>query len=239
MPDRYAVAARSVFGKRTKRLRGSGILPANVYGRGLESVAVQMPRRDAQGILSEHGLNALIELAIEGESEQRPVVVRSVQRHPLTREIQHVDFYQVDLTRPMQAMVVVTLTGEAPAVHTYQGIIITGADHISVQALPADIPAHFEISIDGLEELDEQLTVGDLDLPPGVEVLTEPEIMIVRVARPRKIEEAVEEAELLEGEEGVPLEEGAEGASGEAADGSEGAESAAGPQQRRGFVTGS
>jgi large subunit ribosomal protein L25 len=221
MPETYSVATRSVLGKRAKRLRWDGILPANVYGRGLESVAVQLPRREAEALLGEHGLNALIELDVEGESRQRPVVVRSVQRHPLTRELQHLDFYQVDLTRPIQAMVPVTLTGEAPAVHTYQGIVITGADHVAVQALPADMPAHLEVSIEGLEELDEQLTVGDLMPPAGVEVLTEPEIMIVRVARPRKIEEAVEEAALLEGEEGVPLAEGEEPAEGAAAEAGE------------------
>ena len=220
MPDRYAVTARSVYGKRAKRLRWDGILPANVYGRGLDSVAVQLPYRGAETIMAEHGLNSLIELAIEGEDTERPVVVRSVQRHPLTRELQHLDFYQVDLAREMQAMVPVTLTGEAPAVHTYQGVVITGADHVSVQALPADLPAHLEISIDSLEELDQQLTVADLELPGGITVLTEPDIMLVRVQPPRKIEDAVEEAELLEGEEGELVEgEEGEAAAAEASEG--------------------
>ena len=220
MPDRYSVTARSVLGKRTRQLRGDGILPANVYGRGLESVAVQLSYRGAESILSEHGLNSLIELEIEGESSERPVVIRSVQRHPVTRELQHFDFYQVDLTREMQADVPITVTGEAPAVHTYQGVVITGSDRVSVQALPADIPSHFEISIDGLEEIDQQLTVADLELPAGVTVLTEPDIMLVRVQPPRKIEDAVEEAELLEGEEGE-LAEGEEGEGPAAEDSSE------------------
>ncbi len=218
MPDRYSVTARSVLGKRAKRLRWDGILPGNVYGRGLESVAVQLPYRGAETIMSEHGLSSLIEIEIEGEDTVRPVVVRAVQRHPLTRELQHLDFYQVDLSRLMQAMVPITVTGEAPAVHTYQGVVITGADHVSVQALPADIPGHLEINIDGLEELDDQLTVADLDLPGGISLLTEPDIMIVRVQRPRKIEDAVEEAELLEGEEGE-LAEGEEALDGEDSEG--------------------
>ena len=218
MPDRYSVTARSVLGKRAKQLRRDGIMPGNIYGRGLESVAVQLPYRGAATIMSEHGLNSLIEVEVEGEETGRPVVVRSVQRHPVTREIQHVDFYQVDLTRQMQAMVPITITGVAPAVHTYQGVVITGADHVSVQALPADIPGHLEINIDGLEELDDQLTVGDLDLPASILVMTELDIMIVRVQRPRKIEDAVEEAELLEGEEGE-LAEGEEAPDGEASEG--------------------
>ena len=218
MPDRYSVTARSVLGKRAKRLRWDGILPGNVYGRGLESVAVQLPYRGAETIMAEHGLSSLIEIEIEGEDTVRPVVVRAVQRHPLTRELQHLDFYQVDLSRLMQAMVPITVTGEAPAVHTYQGVVITGADHVSVQALPADIPGNLEINIDGLEELDDQLTVADLDLPGGISLLTESDIMIVRVQRPRKIEDAVEEAELLEGEEGE-LAEGEEAPDGEDSEG--------------------
>lgn len=210
MPDRHTVMPRTELGKHAKRLRRVGTLPGNVYGRGLDSVAVQLPRREAEALLSEHGMNSLIEIAVEGEGEgeERPVVVRAVQRHPLSRQLLHIDFYQVDLTRALQARVPVTISGEAPAVHTYQGITITGLDHVLVEALPADMPSHLEISVEGLEELDDQLTVADLQVGAGVRMLSEPEIMIVRVARPRIVEEEAEAEELLEGEEGVP-EEGA------------------------------
>lgn len=214
MPDRYAVTLRAELGKRAKQLRRDGTLPGNVYGRGLDSMAVQLPQNDAEMILAEHGMNSLIELSVEGEGKERPVVVRAIQRHPLSRELQHIDFYQVDLSRMLQANVPVTIIGEAPAVHTYQGITITGLDRVLVEALPAAMPQYLEISVDGLEELDSQLTVADLEVAAGVRILSDPEIMIVRVARPRLIEEE-EEPELLEGEEGV-LEEGEEAAEGEA-----------------------
>ena len=222
MPERYAVTPRTVLGKRSKRLRREGVLPGNVYGRGLDSVAVQLTRREAEDLLSEHGQNSLIEIAVEGEADERSVIVRQIQRHPLTRELLHLDFYQVDLARTIQANVPVTLVGEAPAVHTYQGVMITGLDHVLVEALPAEMPSHIEISVDGLEELDEQLTVGDLPVAAGVRMMSEPEIMLVRIARPRVSAEDEEEAELLEGEEA----EGEEGADGEAtaADDDEGGE---------------
>ena len=222
MPERYAVTPRTVLGKRSKRLRREGVLPGNVYGRGLDSVAVQLPRREAEDLLSEHGQNSLIEIAVEGEADERSVIVRQIQRHPLTRELLHLDFYQVDLARTIQANVPVTLVGEAPAVHTYQGVMITGLDHVLVEALPAEMPSHIEISVDGLEELYEQLTVGDLPVAAGVRMMSDPEIMLVRIARPRVSTEDEEEAELLEGEEA----EGEEGADGEAtaADDAEGGE---------------
>ncbi len=221
MPERYAVTPRSVLGKRSKRLRQEGVLPGNIYGRGLDSVAVQLPRREAESLLSAHGLNSLLELSVEGEKGQRPVIVRQVQRHPLSREILHLDFYQVDLARSIQANVPVTLIGEAPAVHTYQGILITGLDHVLVEALPAEIPSHLELSVDFLEELDAQLTVADLAVEDGVRIMTDPEVMLARIARPRVVAEDEEEDELLEGEEGE-LEEGEEGEGTSAADGEAG-----------------
>ena len=217
MPERYAVTPRTVLGKRSKQLRREGVLPGNIYGRGLDSVAVQLPRREAETLLSEHGLNSLIELSVEGESDERPVIVRQVQRHPLSREVLHLDFYQVDLARTIQANVPVTLVGEAPAVHTYQGILITGLDHVLVEALPAEMPSHFELSVDALEELEAQVTVADLEVGDGVRIMSDPEIMLARIARPRVIAEDEEEDELLEGEEGVP-EEGAEGEEGAASE---------------------
>lgn len=216
MPERYAVTPRPVLGKRSKRLRREGVLPGNIYGRGLDSVAVQLPRREAETLLSEHGLNSLIELAVEGESGERPVIVRQVQRHPLSREVLHLDFYQVDLARTIQANVPVTLVGEAPAVQTYQGVLITGLDHVLVEALPAEMPSHFELSVDSLKELESQVTVADLAVEAGVRIMSEPEIMLARIARPRVSAEDEGEGELLEGEEGAP-EEGAEGAEGAAA----------------------
>ena len=212
MTDSYAVQPRAVLGKRVRALRRDGVIPGNIYGRGLESVAVQMAFRDARTLLVEHGTNTLVELQVDGESKPRPVVVRSVKREPVSRELQHMDFYQVDLLREIQAAVPVHLIGEAPAVHTYRGVVLQGVDSVEVSALPADMPTAIEISIDGLEELEAQLTVADLQLPEGVTVLADSDLMLVRVAPPR-LEVEEEEEELLEGEEA--LEEGEEGAEGE------------------------
>jgi large subunit ribosomal protein L25 len=196
--DTYVVAPREIVGKRVATLRREGVLPANIFGRGLESVAVQMPYRTARELLIAHGADNLVQLQIEGESVPRPVVVRAYQRHPVTREVLHLDFYQVDLARPIQGTVPVRLIGEAPAVHVFQAILLTGADSIHVEALPADLPEHIEISVDGMTEEDSVITVADLEIPPGVRVLTDPETMVARIARGRL---RAEGDELLEGEE--------------------------------------
>jgi large subunit ribosomal protein L25 len=217
MPDTYAAEPRSELGKAAARLRRQGILPANVFGRGVESTAVQLPTRDAVLLLKEHGINTLVNLQVAGEPAPRSVVVRSIKRHPVNHQLQHVDFYQVDLKRAITASIPVTIVGEAPAVHTYRGVLLHGADHVTVEALPAEVPTHLEVSIDGITELDQSVTVADLTVPSGVTILTSPDTMLARVAAPRVMEEG----------EAVPEGEQPEAAAaGEAADTTEAGEGA-------------
>ena len=185
MPDTYAAEPRTALGKAAARLRRSQVLPANIYGRRMDSTAIQLPERDAQALLKEHGVNTLVNLKVAGEADARPVVVRKVQRHPVSHRLQHLDFYQVDLRRSITAQLPVTVIGEAPAVHTYQGLLLHGLDTVEVEALPADMPTHLEVSVESITELDGQVTVADLQVPHGVTVLTAPELMLARVTRSR------------------------------------------------------
>jgi large subunit ribosomal protein L25 len=216
MPDTYVAETRTVLGKAVSRLRREGILPANVYGRGLESTALQIASRDVRTLLHEHGVNTLINLQVSGEAQPRSVVVRKVQRHPVSHQIEHVDFYQVDLSRPIQGAVPIVLVGEAPAVHTHKALLLQGADSVLIEALPAAMPSHVEVSVEGLTELDSLTTVADLQLPEGVTVLTAPEVVLAQISRPR-VGGTEAEDELPEGEqeETAEGEGGAEGASAE------------------------
>jgi len=213
MVDSIAVEPRSALGKQAAKLRRSGVVPGNIYGRNQESVSVQLSAKHALALLKSHGLNNLINIQIGGESVTRPVVVRSVDRHPLTRELRHIDFYQVDLKRAIQAAVPVTLLGEAPAVKEFGGILLTGVTEVTVESLPADLPTSVEISLDGLKHLDDQVTVADVRVPANVTIITADDVMLVRIARPRV---AVAGQDLAEGE--VEIEGDAE-APGEASDG--------------------
>jgi large subunit ribosomal protein L25 len=211
MPDTYAVEPRTVIGKRVAVLRREGTIPANIYGRGLESVAVQMPWVDAREMLNAHGRNTLIEVKLAAESDSRPVVVRDIGRDPVSGVVEHIDFFQVDLTRTIQANVPIHLLDEAPAVHTFGGVLVQSLESIAVEALPNEMPEAIEVSVASLEELEQSLTVADLTAPQGVTILTAADVGVAQIARPR-VEVEVEE-ELLEGEEG----EVAEGAEAEAA----------------------
>ncbi|MEX2229664.1 MAG: 50S ribosomal protein L25 [Dehalococcoidia bacterium] len=199
MPDTYSVEPRTVIGKNVKKLRREGIIPANIYGRGLESKAVQLPFADARALLNHHGRNVLINVSVDGEDRARPVVVRDIEREPVSGALQHIDFYQVDLTRAIHGNVTVVFVGEAPAVEDHGGILVTDTDTVSIEALPGDMPESIELSVEGLTEIDQALRVSDLVPPAGVTILTDPEISLVHISRPRLIEAE----ELPEGEAGA------------------------------------
>ena len=207
------VAQRSVLGKKVKALRRSGITPANVYGHRIESQAVEVDTVTLAHTLKTLERNAILSLCIEGEKAVRPVIVREVRRDILNDKIVHVDFYQVSLAEKMKADVPFILVGKAPAVEDLGGILLQGLDSIAVEALPADIPPHFEIDISSLTTFDSSVHVRDLVVDPKVHVLTEGDSVITSVAPPRKVVEAVVEEEAAAAEEekeGAAVEESSE-----------------------------
>jgi large subunit ribosomal protein L25 len=218
------VSPRPVLGKKVKRLRRQGIIPANIYGRALESVAIQVARDDLVRVIRTAGRNEIIYLRLDGE-EPRPTFVRQIQRSPVTDAILHVDFYQISLKEKVRIEVPVTLVGTAPAEQTYGGTLLHSLDSITVEGLPGEIPSVIEVEVSGLEEIDAAIHVGELDVPDQVAVLTDPEVVVAKIAPPH-VEKEVEE-EVVEGEEEaeVPAEEEAaaeeEGAEEPAAEGGE------------------
>lgn len=191
MTDTYQVQRRSVVGKRVATLRREGVLPANIYGRAQESVAVQLPYVEARDLLNAHGLNTLINVQVEGEAQTRPVVVRNVELEPVNRKILHLDMYQVDLSRIIKATIPVTITGEAPAVHKFGGVLIHALDHIEVEGLPHSIPEHLEVSVVGLIEIGDHIQVKDLRVPPGLKLHASPDQGVVAVQASRAAASAV------------------------------------------------
>lgn len=191
MTDTYQVQRRSVVGKRVATLRREGVLPANIYGRAQESVAVQLPYVEARDLLNAHGLNTLINVQVEGEAQTRPVVVRNVELEPVNRKILHLDLYQVDLSRIIKATIPVTITGEAPAVHKFGGVLIHALDHIEVEGLPHSIPEHLEVSVVGLIEIGDHIQVKDLRVPPGLKLHASPDQGVVAVQASRAAASAV------------------------------------------------
>jgi len=199
MSNVYSLDPRSVVGKKVNRLRNKGILPANLYGRGIDSTSLQLQYVDGRNLLNLHGRNNLFEVQVSGETEVRPVVVRDVSIDPVTRKILHIDFFQVDLQRTIQADVPLNMIGTSLGVSMYGGVLVQAIDRITIEALPADIPEAIDVDISVLEELDSQLFVRDLTISELVTVLASPDTLVSAVQRPRVATE--ESVEVAEGEE--------------------------------------
>lgn len=195
-----AVDVREALGKKARFLRREGITPANIYGRNLDSVALQLHSADLVQALTQAGRNAVLTISVKGEKKSRSAVIRNVQRHPVTDRIIHVDFLQVDITRAITSDVPVILIGESPLPKA-STVISQTLSSIQVSGLPMDIPSSVEADISVLLEVDQSIHVRDLQLPEGVEVLTDSDQMVVRAAQGRvsaadaEAEAAAEEAE--------------------------------------------
>lgn len=210
------VTPRDVLGKKVSRLRREGVIPANVYGHGLDSVAIQVPKDELVHIMRTAGRNEIVYLRLDGE-EPRPTFLRQVQRNPVTDAILHADFYQISLKEKVRMEVPVSLVGTAPAEQTHGGTLLHSLDRISVEGLPTDIPSVIEVDVSGLEEIDAAIHVGELNVPEGITVLTDAEQVVAKIAPPqveRAEEEVAEEAAAEEAAAGEAAEAAAESAEG-------------------------
>jgi large subunit ribosomal protein L25 len=192
---------RDVIGKKVKRLRRDGLLPAVVYGHNIEPIPISLDMREANRTLDSISPSALIVLNIDGDKHY--AIVRDKQRNPLLRSIIHIDFQAVSLTETVRADVNVNIVGEAPAVETYLAILVPSLEQLSIECLPTNLPDRIDVDVSGLAEIGDSLLVSDLIVPDGVEILNDPEDVVVVVIPPAAEEEEEVEEEEVEIEEGV------------------------------------
>ena len=204
MENRIAVQKRSVTGKHVKKLRAEGFLPAVIYGPGVkEPVAIQMDRRDAAKILRGISQSTIVTLELDGD--ELDTLVRDSQFQIIRGGLVHVDFLALVKGELVRTAVDVELFGEAPAIKEHFALITSGLTALEVEALPKDLPDRIRVDLSGLLEIGDSITVADLKLPDGVNMLEDPEAMIAVASAPSAEEDLdadTEEDELL-GEEGL------------------------------------
>lgn len=200
---------RTVTGKKVKILRHEGKLPAVLYGHGLDPISIVLDARSSSRILAKASTSTLITIELDGE--QYPTLVREKQLDFIRNSLIHVDFLAVSMTEKLTANVGVHVIGEAPAVAAYGAVLINGLFELEVECLATDLPESFTVDVSSLAEIGDGIYVKDVEVPENVEILTDPEEMLVVASAPAaEEEEEVEEEELLEGEEGEEGEEGPE-----------------------------
>jgi large subunit ribosomal protein L25 len=222
-----AETGRPIGSPASRRLRATGKIPAVLYGRGAEPAPISVEWRDLRSALTtDKGLNALLTLKIG--SKRTKAIVKELQRHPVRRDVLHIDFLAVDVDKPITTDVPLLLEGEPEKVIRDDGVVEQILNVLIVTAKPDAIPGHIAVDVSDLE-IGQHVTVGDLQLPPDVTTEADPEETIV-TAKLTSLALAEEEEE-EEGEEGEE-EEGAEGEGAEGAASGEGGEGES--RQRRG-----
>lgn len=190
---------REIVGKKVKRLRAEGWIPAVLFGARQAATPVQVEERELDRTLREVGSTALVDLYVDNEPDPHIVLVRDIQRDVLTSRLQHVDFYQVQLDRKVKTSPALHLVGEAPVVETSMGVLVHILNQVEVECLPSDLIDSIEVDVSSLKSLDDSITIGDLQVPPGVTILADPGDVVVSVVVPRAafLEEEEEEEALL------------------------------------------
>jgi large subunit ribosomal protein L25 len=176
-----------------RRLRAAGRVPAVLYGHGIEPLTLTVNSRQLRAALtSESGLNALISLDVDGT--RHLAMARQLQRHPVRRSIDHVDFVIVRRDEVVSVEVPIHLVGEAEAVDRADGLVEQQLFSLVVQATPGNIPNAIEVDISGLT-IGEAIRVGDLTLPEGASTDVDPEDTVVAGQGSSTAAEVQEEAE--------------------------------------------
>lgn len=204
--------ARTIEGRKVKKLRKEGILPGNIYGKAVKSQSIQIVLKDFIKVYKEVGETGLVTLTVG--KEEKPVLIHNLQVNPVSDEPVHADFLQVDLKEKVEADIPVELVGESPAEKQSLGTVVQYVNEIKVEALPTDLPEKFEVDTSLLAEVDQAVMVKDLKYDKSkVEIKTNPDEIVAKVEPPQK-EEVVAPPPAAEGE--VPVE-GEAPAEGEAA----------------------
>ncbi len=193
---KLAAQPRTLMGRKVRQLRTQGLLPVVVYGKKQEEAAsLQVETRSFERVLHAAGFSQLVTIDVDGGTTHN-VLIRDIQRHPVTHTPIHVDFYAVDMTEKQQVAIPVHSTGKVDAMDV--GLMVYQAlDQVTVEALPADIPSRVDVDISALT-LENSILVSDLPVIEGVSYVHEPDEAIFTLITTRAAVEEEEEAELEE-----------------------------------------
>lgn len=178
-------------------IRRQGSIPAVVYGKGEDSLALTVSLKDFQRVYKMAGETTIINLQIAGRAPKM-TLIKDIQLSPDTDAYLHADFYQIKVGEKLRVAVPLKFVGEAPAVKNFGGIVITNKNEVEVECLPPDLPHEITVDLTGLVNIDDAVLVGDLPIGTGVTVLDNPEESIVVVTPPAA--EEIEEVPVSEAE---------------------------------------
>lgn len=195
---RLAAQPRTLVGRKVRQLRNQGLIPAVVYGKTQkEAESIQVSARTFERVLHSAGFSQLVNIDVDG-GKTHNVLIRDIQRHPVTHHPTHIDFYAVDLTEKQQVSIPVQSTGR-PTSLAVGLMVLQALDQVTVEALPGKLPSHIEVDVTNLT-VDNSVTIADLPQLEDVTYLHEQDEAVFTMITTRT-EEDLEAAETAEIEE--------------------------------------
>lgn len=187
-----------------KKLKKQGLIPAVLYGKGIKNEHFSINTVEFEKLLKKAGESTIIEL-VTPDGKNHPVLIQDMQRNFLTYRPQHVDFYQVDMSKKLKTSVALEFTGEPKAVKELGGVLVRVLNEVEIECLPTDLPKSIPADISILNTFEDLLKVKDIKVSDKIKILAGPEEVIAKVQPPRTKEEIE-----VKHEEAVAAVEGAE-----------------------------
>jgi len=211
----FKVEPRKTTGKKVKNLRQQMLIPGNVHGGGEDSVAIKFPQVDFIKLFDQVGETGLIYLQVGDNKDHKPTLVDQVQTDPVSGQILHTSFKQVNLKEKIEAEIPVEFEGEFDVA---EAVMVQVRNTIEVEALPTDLPEKFVVNVESLEKVGDMISLQDLDFDRenisllDIESDEDWEKPVVLVQEQREEEEEPEETDVDDVEvEGEVVEDGEEG----------------------------
>lgn len=173
------VGKRDVLGKKLRKMRKHGQMPANVYGANFKSTSITAQLKDFLKVYRTAKETGVVYLQLDGKDI--PTLITHIQKHPVSGLYLHVDFRAIDLKQKVEASVPIVTVNQSTAVSQKGGVLLTTVDHLMVEALPEEIPQHIEIDLARLIEIGAELKVKDLATSTSYVVKEDPEKLILSV----------------------------------------------------------
>lgn len=182
---------RELTGKKVKALRRSGLVPASIYSHGEPATTISMDALEFEKVNDKAGTSTLVNLKVD-EKNPIKIIIKDAQLNPVTGKVIHADLYKVRMDEKIKTEIPLEFVGESDAVEQLDGTLVKNKDSIEVECLPTDLVSEVKIDISSLKTFEDQITIADLLLPKGFEVLDDPEEVVCFVEEPRSEEEMAE-----------------------------------------------
>lgn len=180
---------REKFGRKMRLEKEANLIPAILYGPRIKNMPLFVDEKDFEKIFDKAGESSLINLVFEDKKEKFLVLIHDIKRDALSGKVIHIDFYQPNLEKKVTARLPLVFEGESEAVKNLQGTIVQNISEIEIKALPINLPRDIRINIEKLKTFEDVIKIKDLIVPEGVEILKNPEEIVVSVVPPTKVEE--------------------------------------------------